>query len=207
MNLQELETLRGEVGDAILALHCDVRHPQAVERSVDDVESHWGSLDGVVHSAYWTRAKPAVETDDEIWHTTLDVILKGAYLLAKYSIPVMLRRKGGVIVPVASVHSFVGFRGFFAYQVAKAGLLGFVRSIAADYGPTIRCNALAPGAVDTPALRDASKEVQEEVRIGSLLKRVATAEEIARATIFLLSDESSFMTGSTLVVDGGWTAV
>jgi NAD(P)-dependent dehydrogenase (short-subunit alcohol dehydrogenase family) len=173
----------------------------------DEVVLRWGGIDGLVHSAYWTRPTTLLETSINDWQRTLDVTLKGAFLLAKACIPKMQARGGGVIVPIASVHSLVGFPEFFAYQVAKAGLLGFVRSVATDYAPTIRCNAVAPGAIQTPALNDASPEVRRAVTEGALLKRVGTAHDVARSVIYLLSEESAFMTGSTLVLDGGWTAV
>ena len=193
--------------DRWLFCRCDVTSAPQVERAIEHGRARFGGIDGLVHSAYWTRPQPALETEEADWQRTLDVTLKGAYLLAKCCIPSMRERGGGVILPIASVHSLVGFRGFFAYQVAKAGLLGLVRSIAADYGPAVRCNALAPGAVDTPALRDAPPEMRRAIEEGAPLKRVGTAEEVARAAVFLLSDDSRFMTGATMVLDGGWTAV
>jgi len=185
----------------------DITSDSQVRATIEGIEQMHGGVDALVHSAYWTLPRAAVDTEETDFVRTLDVTLKGGYLLCKYAIPSMLARGRGTIVPIASVHSMVAFEGFFSYQIAKAGLLGLVRSIAADYGPTIRCNALTPGAVETPALQDATPEVRRSVINGALLKRAASAAEIAKAAIFLLSDDSSFMTGTSLVVDGGWTAV
>lgn len=116
----------------------DVSDESAVEGAVRHTVSRCGKIDGLVHSAYWTNPKPLLETQPEDFDRTYQVILKSAYLLARAVIPVMRENQGGVIVPIASVHSVLGFKNFFAYQVAKAGLLGFVRSIAVDYGPEVR---------------------------------------------------------------------
>ncbi len=186
---------------------CDVRDDDGVRQVVAETMAQFGRIDGLVHSAYWTDPKPLLETGPEEFQKTQDVVLKGAYLLARHILPVMLQQGRGVIVPIASVHSVLGFRNFFAYQVAKAGLLGYVRSIAVDYGPAVRAVALAPGAIDTPALHDTSEEVRATLAQGSLAKRIGTAHDVARAASFLLSDESSFMTGTMLLLDGGWSVL
>lgn len=210
IDAQGLATLRTEAKlrpSALLTSVTDVTRADAVSEVAHTVKDHLGPVTGLVHSAYWTRPQRLTETLSSDWQKTLDVTLHGAFVLSQEFIPVMLVSGRGAIVPIASVHSLVGFPGYFAYQVAKAGLLGFVRSVAVDYGPTVRFNAVAPGAIATPALDDAPLAVRQQVEAQALLRRVGTAHEVARAVIFLLSAESSFMTGSTLVLDGGWTAI
>lgn len=188
-------------------LKVDVTDWPAVQHAITTVAERYGHIDGLVHSAYWTNPKPLLETDIEDFERTQSVVLKGAYLLARAIIPVMQQHQGGVIVPIASVHSVLGFQNFFAYQIAKAGLLGYVRSIAVDYGPSVRAVALAPGAIDTPALQDTSASVRASLAEQALVKRIGTAHDVARAAVYLLSDESSFMTGTTLLLDGGWSTI
>lgn len=189
--------------DAVVA---DVSRAESARRIADQALARFGRIDGLVHSAYWTNPKPLLETTEEDWQRCHDVILKGAFVLAKAIVPVMLRQGAGVVLPIASVQSLLGFSDFFAYQVAKAGLLGYVRSIATDYAPAIRAVALCPGSIDTPALKDTKEEVKEKIRQGALARRFGTAHEVARAAIYLLSDDSSFMTGTHLLIDGGWSA-
>ena len=185
----------------------DVTNAKAVNEIIQNTVRQFGHIDGLVHSAYWTNPKPLLETSTTDFDRTLDVVVKGAFFLGRAVIPVMLANQGGVIIPIASVHSVLGFSNFFAYQIAKAGLLGYVRSIAVDYGPSVRSVALAPGAIDTPALSDTAADVRESLVEKSLAKRIGTAHDVARAAVYLLSDESSFMTGTLLLLDGGWSAI
>lgn len=201
--LSETEKMR----TGIRAHFCDVREDASVKDLVAMTMKEFGRVDGLVHSAYWTNPKPLLETDPEDFQKTQDVILKGGYLLARHILPIMLKQGRGVIVPIASVHSVLGFQNFFSYQVAKAGLLGYVRSIAVDYGPSVRAVALAPGAIDTPALQDTAEAVRATLADGALVKRIGTAHDVARAAAFLLSDDSSFMTGTMLLLDGGWSVL
>ncbi len=196
-----------ESRSGVHSLFCDVREDESVHDLVKDTMAQFGRIDGLVHSAYWTNPKPLLETEPHEFQKTQDVILKGAYLLARHILPIMLQQGRGVIVPIASVHSVLGFRDFFSYQVAKAGLLGYVRSIAVDYGPSVRAVALAPGAIDTPALQDTAEEVRATLAEGALVKRIGTAHDVARAAAFLLSDDSSFMTGTLMLLDGGWSVL
>jgi NAD(P)-dependent dehydrogenase (short-subunit alcohol dehydrogenase family) len=202
-----MELSRDNNGRALHCERCDVSDANDVRDSVAAALAHFGRLDGIVHSAYWTRPKPALETSEDDWRRTWDVCVTGAFLLARCGLPAMLSSGGGVIVPIASGQSFVGVPGFFAYQVAKAALLGFTRSIAVDYGPTVRCVAIAPGAIDSPALADAPEGMRATLAGASLAKRLGRPEDIARSAVFLLSDESSFITGTCIVVDGGYTSV
>jgi NAD(P)-dependent dehydrogenase (short-subunit alcohol dehydrogenase family) len=203
-----LETTAAAIGrpEACLAVPADVTDARAVDGAVAAACDRFGTIHAVVHSAYWTDPKPLLETSEAAMDRTWSVIVKGLYYVARGVLPRM-REHGGVLVPIASIHALVGFESFFAYQVAKAALLGFVRSVAVDYGPAVRAVALCPGAVDTPALQDATPAVRAEITARAPLKRVASAEEVAATVVYLLSDAAAFMTGTALVLDGGWTAV
>jgi NAD(P)-dependent dehydrogenase (short-subunit alcohol dehydrogenase family) len=190
--------------DRLLTIVADVSRADDVDRAVDAVIRRYGTVWGVVHSAYWTNPKPLGETLEADLDRTWAVILKGIYFLARRLIPHL--EAGAVIIPIASVHSVVGFPRFFAYQVAKAGLLGFVRSVAVDYGPAVRAVALCPGAIESPALLDTDEALRRELIDRAPLKRWGQPDEVAATAVYLLSDRAAFMTGTALVLDGGWTA-
>jgi NAD(P)-dependent dehydrogenase (short-subunit alcohol dehydrogenase family) len=119
----------------------------------------------------------------------------------------MLKQGGGVIVITGSVHSVRGYAGYAAYQAAKGGLLALTRSLAADYAPTIRVNAILPGAVVTGMWQGVSEAERERLAAIAPLRRNGTPEDIAQAALFLASDMSAYITGTSLVVDGGLTSI
>ena len=122
INVPGLDTLARDSGSSPLrCVPCDVSVAKEVEGAMAVGLDEYGRIDGIVHSAYWTLPRPALATEEEDWRRTWDVCLSGAFFLAKYGIPAMLQNDGGVIVPIASGHSFVGIPGFFAYQVSEGG--------------------------------------------------------------------------------------
>jgi NAD(P)-dependent dehydrogenase (short-subunit alcohol dehydrogenase family) len=152
---------------------------------------------------------PIVELDEDGWRETIDTNLTGAFLGAKYQSAAMLGRGGGALIFTSSfVGTTVGFPGMAAYAAAKAGLTGLAQVIAAEFGPRgIRANVLLPGGIDTPSnivnAPGATPETRAFVEGLHALKRLGRPEEIAAAALFLASDASSFMTGATMLVDGG----
>lgn len=151
--------------------------------------------------------KPVAELEAEDWIQTIATNLHGAFFASRYQIPAMLERGGGSIVFTSSfVGTSVGLPGMSAYAAAKAGLMGLVKGIAADYGvKNIRANALLPGGTDTGMAGDQS---QKDWAAGlHAMKRIAQPEEIAQAALFLAGPASSFVTGSALFADGGNSAV
>ena len=130
------------------------------------------------------------------------------FLAAKYGIPVMRKTGGGVIINTGSVHSLVSFATATAYDSAKAGVLGLTRTLAIDYGPDIRVCAVLPGAILTPLWDDLKVPQKERRRYAKMVpaNRLGTGEDIANAVLFLASDEASFITGTSLTVDGGMLA-
>ena len=207
--MTETARLVGSTADC-LPLHTDVRSEEAVSGSVATVVETFGKIDILFSNAAYNRNfKAALETSEQDWDAELDVTLKGAFFCTKHVIPHMIEQGGGSIVMTASWLALAAYTGYAAYCAAKGGLVQLARSLAVDYSPqNVRVNVICPGAVDTPAfdqVRD-DQEFMETVKKLTLLGRIAQPEEIARVALFLASDESSYMTGSVVVVDGGGLA-
>ena len=138
------------------------------------------------------------------WRNTVNVDLDGVFLVAREAIREMLKSGGGTIVNTASMYGWVGSPGSAAYNAAKGGVINLTRSLALEYATrNIRVNALAPGFIDTPIIPEESKEVLKTM---TPMQRLGQSEEMAKAVLFMASDDSSFMTGNVLTVDGGYTA-
>jgi NAD(P)-dependent dehydrogenase (short-subunit alcohol dehydrogenase family) len=192
-------------GGAAVYCRADVGKARDVRRMVAAAVRAYGRLDILHNNAFWHRPGSAVELEEEGWDRSLDVCLKSVYLGCKYTIPEMLKAGGGAIVNTASVHSLVSFGNHAAYDASKAGIIGLTRSVALDFGPRIRANAVLPGAIRTPAWGDAPPKVFRWWAARTPMRRVGRPEDVAKAVVFLASDEASFITGAALVVDGGWT--
>jgi NAD(P)-dependent dehydrogenase (short-subunit alcohol dehydrogenase family) len=192
-------------GGVAYYVRTDLSKTPQIRRMLERTEARFGRLDIIFNNAIWFRHGIATELDEKDWDLTLNVGLKAVFLTAKYGIPIMRRTGGGAIVNTASVHSLVSFAGATAYDSAKAGLLGLTRTLAIDFGPDVRVNAVLPGAILTP-LWD-RLEVPAKVRRGYAkmvpAQRLGTGQDVANAVLFLASDEASFITGTSLVVDGG----
>jgi NAD(P)-dependent dehydrogenase (short-subunit alcohol dehydrogenase family) len=186
----------------------DVKTPDHV---VDKALSLWGGLDVLVNNAAFLKDQSggAADTSLEKWELQFDVSVRGTFLMTRRSIPEMIRRGGGSIVNISSIGGINPFGEGAAYCTAKAAILQFTRSVAIDYGRQgIRCNAVCPGATDTPAFR-VIKDIPYELadrEARTALGRIGTPNEVAAAVSFLASEEASYVTGATLVVDGGWSA-
>jgi len=181
-----------------------------VRRTVD----HFGRLDVLYNNAGLGRGGSITEIAEEDWDLVIDVDLKSIYLGCKYAIPEMKKGGGGSIVSTASIAGLRGSPGLHAYSAAKAGVINLTRSIAGEVGPFgIRVNCICPGIIVTPIWRQVVDLVgeQQEAMWKSmaqrvLLQRVGMPEDIARGALFLASDDSAYVTGHALVIDGGLTA-
>ena len=185
----------------------DVRSRDAVERLIADAGRALGRLDGVVDIVGEARYGTVLECSDDDWDWNFDMVLRHAYLTAQLAGRAMVDR-GGVMVFVASVSGLTGAPRHAAYGAAKAGLMSLVRTVAVELGPRgVRANAVAPGAVWTPRV---ATLLGEDGRARSAenapLRRIGTPGDIAGAILFLASDLSAYVTGQTLVVDGGVSA-
>jgi len=196
-----------EAGGVARVSITDVADPSAVEEVVERTVADWGRIDILHNNAYWAPLYTSVpDTTIEQWDRTIAVTLTGVFLGCKYAIPHMIEAGGGVIVNTASTAAIVASPTFGAYSAAKSGVLGLTRSIAYDFGPkNIRCNAVLPGLIRTAATAPvlSNEERSEWLRSKIVVGRIGEPSDIAHAVLYLASDESSFMTGQTLVIDGG----
>jgi NAD(P)-dependent dehydrogenase (short-subunit alcohol dehydrogenase family) len=191
----------------------DVSNETDVRRMVEQVVARWGRLDILVNNAGIYTQGDVTQTSLDDWNRIMAVNLTGAFLCAKYVVPVMISHGGGVIVNVASEAGLVGIKGQVAYNVSKAGMIALTKSCAVDLADQgIRVNAVCPGTTDTPLVRDAVSHAPDPAaarrRLEAVrpLNRLGTPEEIASAILYLASSESGYATGAALSIDGGYTA-
>jgi NAD(P)-dependent dehydrogenase (short-subunit alcohol dehydrogenase family) len=203
------EATAGEIGIAAMALRCDVTDPGSAKATVEAGVKQFGSLWGLINNAAAPSTEATVvDLGIENWHREISVSLTGAFLMSKFAIPHMT--KGGSIVHIASQFARVAVAGSAAYCAAKAGLVNLAQTMALDHAAqNIRVNTLSPGAIWTERLmarnanlEEANRKLAPRFPIG----RIGKPEEIAAAAAFLMSDDSSFMTGSDMLVDGGYAA-
>src|SRR5215471_9577056 len=202
-----------ESGGKAIFLRTDVRHPAECKRAIDSTLSSFGRLDILFNNAGVFYPQTALECTEEEWDLQIDINLKGTFLMSKYALEPMIDQGGGVIINNSSGWGIVGGDKAVAYCASKGGVVLMTKAMAIDHGRQgIRVNCVCPGDVETPMLPlDAKMRGQkwEDYVAGCAnrpLGRVGTAEEIAKAVLFLASEDSSFMTGASLVVDGGGTA-
>lgn len=191
-------------GEAVF-VPTDVAQEADLQKAIDMAVEGFGGLDILYNNAYWTEARTALETTVDNWQKTLDVTLRAVMVGANLATPHLRARGGGVILNTGSVHSIVGFPGYAAYQAAKGGVLALTRALALELAPQIRVVAILPGGIDTPAMRISDDMDYSEFEAQVPLKRVGRPEEIANTALFLASDEASYITGTGIVVDGGYT--
>lgn len=202
-----------KVGGASIFLHADVSLAQDCQRAVDETLRVFRGLDILFNNAGVFYAQTALECSERNWDEQIDVNLKGTFLMSKYALPSMIAQGHGVIVNNSSGWGIVGGDHAVAYCASKGGVVLMTKAMAIDHGAQgIRVNCICPGDVETPMLPADAKMrglKWEDYIAGCAsrpLGRVGTVEEIAKAVLFLASDDSSFMTGAALVVDGGGTA-
>jgi NAD(P)-dependent dehydrogenase (short-subunit alcohol dehydrogenase family) len=210
------ETVRGEIeraGGKALFIPCDVSSADQCRQSVEATIGAFGRLDILFNNAGVFYPHTALDCTVEEWDQQIDINLKGTFLMSKYALPHMIARGGGVIVNNSSGWGLVGGDAAVAYCASKGGVVLLTKAMAIDHGRQgIRVNCICPGDVETPMLPDDARQrgmKWEEYLAGAAnrpMGRVGTAEEIARSVLFLACDDSSFMTGAALVVDGGGTA-
>jgi NAD(P)-dependent dehydrogenase (short-subunit alcohol dehydrogenase family) len=191
----------------------DVTSSSSVEAMVQAALNRFGRVDILFNNAGIEGFGTVVDTDENAWERIFAVHVRGTYLCSKYALPAMIEgRRGGSVVNVSSVAGLVGIRNMTAYSAAKGAILSMTRSMAVDFAQYgVRVNCVAPGTTMTPMgqrLVEGDTPEQLALRMSRYpLNRFGRPEEIANAVLFLASDESSYATGSCLVVDGGLTAV
>ena len=196
-----------------LVIHGDVACEDDVQSAVARTVQQFGALDILVNNAGIEGPGQVVDYSSGDWDRVLGVNLKGCFLFSKYAIPHM-RRRGGAIVNISSVHAFVSYVGNAAYDASKSGIIGLTRALALEYGhDKIRVNAICPGYISTPmteqwlAIQPDPAATMKQVLSFHPLGRIGTPRDVANAALFLASDAAAFISGTYLVVDGGMTAV
>jgi NAD(P)-dependent dehydrogenase (short-subunit alcohol dehydrogenase family) len=184
----------------------DVADEGAWSSAVSAFREHLGPVDILVSNAYFSEVSPAHQTSRESWDRQLAVSLTGSFLGVRACLD-DLRAGRGAVVLVSSVHALVGLPGHPAYAAAKGGLVALGRQLAVEYGPEVRVNTVLPGPIFTAAWDRVSEEDRERSVAQTVAGRFGTPNEVAAAVAFLASPDAAYVTGTSLVVDGGWSAV
>ena len=200
-------------GGQALFVQSDVRFAEDCQEAVEITLETFGRIDVLFNNAGVFHPRTVTDCTEEEWDETIDSSLKGAFLMSKYTLPTMISQGSGSIIHTSSGWGFLGGGEAAAYCAAKGGLVIMAKAMAIDHGPQgIRVNCVCPGDTMTPMLPDDAEkrgmswDEYEEGAVQRPLGRIGTAEEVARAVLFLASDDASFVTGESLVVDGGGIA-
>ncbi|MFH1783914.1 MAG: 3-oxoacyl-[acyl-carrier-protein] reductase [bacterium] len=194
----------GELGRQTMAVKGNVALYSEVEGFVNKVLDKFGKIDILVNNAGVTRDMLILRMKEADWDTVLSINLKGAFNCTKACSRTMLKQKSGKIVNIASVIGLIGNAGQSNYAASKAGLIGFTKSIAKELAPKgINVNAIAPGFIKTKMTEILSEEVKENLLRQIPLNKLGDPEDVAKAVVFLVSDEASYITGQVITVDGG----
>lgn len=200
-------------GNAIF-VRTDVSESVDVQNLIRITVSTFGRIDILYNNAGVGFSSPlsmadVIDTPEADWDRVIAINLRSLFLTAKYGIPEMIRTGGGSIINTASIAAMIGSEAAHAYTAAKGGMVALSRALAVEFGPkNIRVNCICPGAIDTPMIApviDPLKKSGQPFMI-SPIRRIGTPEDIAHCALYLASDESGFVTGTTIVVDGGYTA-
>ena len=198
-----------QAGGSGLALHADVSQKPMVDAAIAQAFEQYGRIDILVNNAAVASGDNILDVDEETWDRDISVVLKSVYLCSKAVLPCMIEAQSGAILNIASVNGLVGL-GEEAYSAAKAGVINLTKNMAVKYGPyNVRTNAICPGTIQTPIWQervDANPNVFDQLVPWYPLGRVGQPEDVAKAALFLVSDDASWVTGSILNVDGGLMA-
>jgi NAD(P)-dependent dehydrogenase (short-subunit alcohol dehydrogenase family) len=216
--LQTIKIIEDAKGEAIF-VEADISQAGDVKRAIDNVIDRYGKIDILVNNAGVCFVRPLGELTEEQWDKTIDVNLKGTFLCSKYSAPYMKKNGGGVIINMSSGLGVYGGACWSAYCASKGGIIALTKALAVELAPDkIRVNCILPGPVFTEMLTrnttvqaklagmKGSEEIHELMKQLIPLRRIATPEDIAFGALYLASDESSYVTGIELAIDGGYLA-
>lgn len=210
----ETTTLIKRDGGSAIFVKCDVSSSAEVKNVIDTAIKTYGRIDVLYNNAGVGFSSPLsmgdiLNTPEDDWDRVVAINLKSMYLTCKFTIPEMLKTGGGSIVNTASIAAMIGSEAAHAYTAAKGGMIALSRALAVEFGPkNIRVNCICPGAIDTPMIAPVVDPLKKSGQpfMTSPIRRLGTPEDIAYCALYLASDESSFVTGTTFVVDGGYTA-
>jgi len=201
----EIKKLRGQG----VAVKCDMSKKSDIDALIATTVKTFSKLDILVNNAGIFPFKPFLEMQEQDFQKVIDINLKGYFFATQAAVKEMAKQKSGSIINIASIAAIKGFAGLSHYCASKGGVVAMSKALALELAPMgIRINSIAPGAIDTPGTKTMDMDEKSKASLVAPvpMKRWGKAEEIASAVLFLASDESSYMTGSTIVVDGGWTA-
>lgn len=204
---KEIEAMGGEA----LAIRCDVSNKEQVDSMVKEALNKYGRIDILVNNAGTRGARKEItELEEEEWEKTISVDLKGTFLCSKAVIPTMIKQKGGKIINNASISGEVtGYPKAVDYCAAKGGMVGLTKALTLEVGKYgINVNAIAPGAIETELTTGATQKHTlnlKTLKYRIPLRRTGKPEDVANLIIFLSSNESDYITGQVIVIDGGWT--
>ena len=185
----------------------DVTQPDQWKSVVADIVAEHGRIDILINNAAVCEYEPILETTDEQYDRVLDIDLKSIFLGMREVLPHMIRQQAGSIINVSSIWGLAGVPNSYAYQAAKGAILNVSKNVAATHGQDgVRCNSLHPGYILSPMNEHQAPEINAALIAGTVLKRPGVPIETAYAALFLASDEASYVTGTSLVVDGGYLA-
>jgi len=200
-----------DAGDAedskVTFVKMDVTQPDQWKSVVADIVAEHGRIDILINNAAVCEYEPILETTDEQYDRVLDIDLKSIFLGMREVLPHMIQQQAGSIINVSSIWGLAGVPNSYAYQAAKGAILNVSKNVAATHGQDgVRCNSLHPGYILSPMNEHQAPEINAALIAGTVLKRPGVPIETAYAALFLASDEASYVTGTSLVVDGGYLA-
>lgn len=203
-DVEKIKSEFNEYGIDVLVLKADVSVFSDCENLVKEAIEKFGKIDILVNNAGITKDTLIAMMKEDAFDKVIDVNLKGTFNVTKNVVPYMMKKRCGNIINISSVVGIVGNAGQSNYAASKAGIIGFTKSLAKELAPrNIRVNAVAPGFIDTDMTSVLSDKVKENINLQIPLKRMGKAEEVANVVSFLANDESSYITGQVINVDGG----
>jgi 3-oxoacyl-[acyl-carrier protein] reductase len=205
---EDLEKELRNFGINVKSYQADIRDYEAVKLWVDETKEIFGSVDVLVNNAGIIKDKALALMELPDWHEVVNTNLDGTFNLTRAAIIPFIKQKSGVIVNITSVSGIMGMSRQTNYAASKAGIIGFTKSLAKEVASyNIRVNAVAPGFIETDMLKDLREDYKSQIRKQIPLDRLGRPEEVAKVVKFLVSDEANYITGQTIVIDGGISSV
>lgn len=205
-NFAQLQEEARQQGFELLTLQGDVTDKEQIEKAVAELVAAFGRIDILVNNAGIVISRPFLDKTAQEWMKTLEVNLVGPFLCCQVAAPYMRKQKSGKIVNISSIRGFdhCGREGVMDYCASKGAIINFTKTLAKELAPHINVNSVAPGHTNTTMVQSLPAEVRRNMIEGSYLKRLAEPEDIAKAVVFMSSDDADFITGQVLLVDGGF---